>query len=243
MEKIKPGDRYGMLTVIRRGNAYVYKGNHYARWICRCACGKETLVRGSALLSGNTKSCGCKRLMSNQQRRIKQDYTIRGSYTVCTLSNGISFLIDTEDYEQVKEYTWAYNRPRDYIFCTGLSQMQLSRFLMGCPPGLEVDHINHNRLDNRRCNLRIASHRQNCANTRPQLKNKSGYKGVSFCKQTGKWKAFCKTEDGKSTTLGRFDSKQEAAVLRDYISYKMHGEFAWLNFPECIEDYRAAADA
>jgi len=232
---ITPGDIFGMLTVVTRGSDYCWRNYRYTRWICRCDCGNETLVRDCALKNGNTTSCGCKRIISNKSRPKQVIYSFDDDCVVCSLTYGISFLIDKADYPRVKEYGWSYNRQRDYIFMNQKPQTHLSRFLMDCPAGLEVDHINHNRLDNRRCNLRIATRRENCANTRPTVNCSSGYKGVSFCKQTKKWRAFVTPDGRATTTIGRYDTAEEAALVRDQAVFQLHGEFAWLNFPDKVK--------
>lgn len=230
--QIKPGENFGLLTVIERGSDYIYRTQRFPRWICRCDCDKETIIRESALKRGDIKSCGCARITANKNRLKRVDYRIEDSHVVCTLTNGVSFLIDASDLPRVQEHGWSYNRPRDYIFANSrlIKYVPLSRFILEAPPELEVDHINHDRLDNRRCNLRFATRQENCANTRPTLHCSSGYKGVSFCKQTGKWRAFASL-NGRSTTVGRFDTPKEAAVARDKVVRRLHGEFAWLNFP------------
>lgn len=74
----------------------------------------------------------------------------------------------------------------------------------------EVDHINRDRLDNRRCNLRVVTHAQNGQNV-PAQGGTSPHRGVSFCRQTGRWRAHVMI-DGKQNQLGRFDTEQEAAI-------------------------------
>ena len=226
---VSAGARYGMLTVISLGAYYYYRNQRIPRWICRCDCGKETLVREAALKCGNSRSCGCARITTNKNKPKRVEYHINGKIVVCTLTNGVSFLIDSADLPRVSKYGWSYNRPRNYIFMNAKPQTQLSRFLMDCPPDLEVDHINHNRLDNRSCNLRLASRKENCANTRPRVNSRSMYKGVSFCKQTKKWRA--SITDGKNQyTIGRYSSQEEAARAYDKEAKRFQGEFAFLNF-------------
>ena len=95
--------------------------------------------------------------------------------------------------------------------------------------GEEVAHINHNRLDNRRENLRLADHAQNCANRKRPSNNTSGYKGVHM--QNGRWAARC-MKDGARYFLGYFDDPAEAGRAYDAKAMELHGEFAYLNFPE-----------
>ena len=98
----------------------------------------------------------------------------------------------------------------------------------GCWPrrGLEVDHINGDPLDNRICNLRLASHRENMANQRAQSKKKySALKGVTYCKREGRWSAVL-TSNGKRVWLGRHDTPEQAHEAYTAAAEKYFGEFA-----------------
>jgi hypothetical protein len=92
------------------------------------------------------------------------------------------------------------------------------------PNGL-VDHANGNSLDNRICNLRVATDAQSAANTGKKSGNKSGVKGVNWKKQQGKWCARI-TLDYKRTHLGYFDTLDEAREAYEAAAIKHHGEFA-----------------
>ena len=99
----------------------------------------------------------------------------------------------------------------------------MHRVILNAPPGVEVDHINGNGLDNRRSNLRLATRAQGQANRGRFKSNKSGYKGVHFDKQLGKWKlAFS----------AHFDTAEEAAQMYDRIARIVFGEYAKTNFDE-----------
>jgi len=93
-----------------------------------------------------------------------------------------------------------------------------------------VDHINHNGLDNRKANLRLATKSQNAWNSSGR-RGRSGFKGVSFEKKTGLWRASI-AYHGEKKYLGNFHDKREAAKAYDRAAKKYHGEFASLNFPE-----------
>ena len=94
--------------------------------------------------------------------------------------------------------------------------------------GKQVDHINHDKLDNRRENLRICSYAQNQMNQRPQ-NGTSSYKGVNFHKQRGKWQARI-TIDGKQKYLGSFKIEELAALAYDMAAVYNFGEYACTNF-------------
>lgn len=70
------GQRFGRLLVIRRVMPGEVPGkfpNSAAYWLCRCDCGGEAIVAGSALRGGQTKSCGCYRREAVAERRRKKE--------------------------------------------------------------------------------------------------------------------------------------------------------------------------
>lgn len=113
--------------------------------------------------------------------------------------------------------------------CRGRSSTQLlHRFLLGAPKGKEVDHINGDRLDNRRRNLRITSLRLNRVNQKLRTDNTSGYKGVTWDKEQKNWKAQVSVMY-RNKFLGYFTSKEEAALAYNRKAKELYGEYARLN--------------
>jgi hypothetical protein len=107
----------------------------------------------------------------------------------------------------------------------------MHRCIIKVPPGMVIDHINHNGLDNRKANLRIATHAQNSRNTKKQRpKTASQYKGVPWNSTLKKWRAQI-TLNGKRISLGCFEDEIQAAKAYDNAARKYHGAFAALNFP------------
>jgi hypothetical protein len=105
----------------------------------------------------------------------------------------------------------------------------MHRVIMQAPAGFEVDHINRNRLDNRRCNLRLTDRGGNARNCKRNRRNTSGYKGVHRVGQGGRWAAVIKYE-GETFHLGVCATAEEAAVTYDLAAMALHGEFAAPNF-------------
>ena len=96
----------------------------------------------------------------------------------------------------------------------------------------EVDHIEHadgSHAQDRLSNLRIVSSSQNIMNQRINRNNTSGYKGVSWHKRNGKWKAEIMSQ-GRRKCLGYFTTPEAAALAYDKAAKELHGEFAQLNF-------------
>lgn len=91
-----------------------------------------------------------------------------------------------------------------------------------------VDHINHNTLDNRRCNLRLATPAQNGQNMRLAKNNTSGYKGVFWDRATNKWRAKIHF-NGKCLCLGTYQETIDAAKAYNKAAVEYFGEFAFLN--------------
>ena len=149
-----------------------------------------------------------------------------------TLSNGMVSLVDDEDYALVSAHRWhTYGKAPHVYARTQIDGVQVAmhRLLLSAPVDMQVDHINHNTLDNRRTNLRLCTLRQNLLN-RSYSKRSSGasrYKGVSL--SGGRIRAYI-VVNGKWITLGGFPDEIRAAVAYDAAAREHFGEFAKLNF-------------
>lgn len=93
------------------------------------------------------------------------------------------------------------------------------------PKGMELDHINGDRADNRWANLRCVTKAQNMWNARRPKTNVSGVKGVSWVADRGQWLARI-THHGRKIHLGQFDDKERAIAARKEGERRYHGEFA-----------------
>ena len=100
--------------------------------------------------------------------------------------------------------------------------------LVGAGRGQTVDHINGDRLDNRRANLRLCDRAQSTWNRGPRGGRK--FKGVTML-PSGRWQSYI-TARGCQQYLGLFNTAEEAAAAYDDAARRLHGEFARLNFPE-----------
>lgn len=141
------------------------------------------------------------------------------------LTGGYFTLVDDEDYERLSAFNWAAVGPKGRVYAKGHKYGLMHKFIMGVSdPKVKVDHINRNRLDNQKCNLRICTQAQNARNQGIRINNTSGFKGV--CREGAhKWRAQI-TVDGKPHYLGLFDIKEVAARAYDEASKILHGDFA-----------------
>jgi hypothetical protein len=127
--------------------------------------------------------------------------------------------------------TW-YAIRRVHVGFNKWKHIKMHREILDPPDHLFVDHINHHGYDNRKANLRTATHRQNSYNRIHFRKNPSSkYKGVSWNRYKKKWSVQIRY-DGRSKFIGFFDDQIEAAKAYDKAAKKHQGEFAVLNFKE-----------
>lgn len=176
-------------------------------------------------------------IMRNEQtlkRRVKvpkQPVT----YKLIPASNGKFIKVDNIDYDWASLRHWSIDRA-GYAYTHnghgGHIKMHraVAQRVVGCLllKSEQVDHVNRVPLDNRRCNLRLCTSSQNGMNKGISPRNTSGYKGVSYCTMTGRWRATIQV--GRQTyRLGRYTSALEAAYVRDQFAIVLHGEFAALN--------------
>lgn len=147
-------------------------------------------------------------------------------------------LISKEDLAIVGKYHWFLSGQTKWPEVRAKKQgrvIVLSRLILSAVSGQIVDHINGNRLDNRRENLRLATHTENGRNRRISINNTSGFKGVTYCKALNKWIAQIEIKvdsNRKGISIGYFANKVEAAKAYDAKALELFGEFAKLNFPE-----------
>ncbi len=177
-----------------------------------------------------------------------------GSFRRIYLGEGVWTIVSPQDYYRLADYNWylSSNGTNFYAFRNAkvapgkIKMVSMHRQIMQneldaagrklnpvpCTlyPKLVVDHKNNDTLDNRRNNLRIATHSQNAYNSKKvKTKTSSKYIGVYFEKATRRWTVKIRT-NGKRLWLGRFKSEITAAHTYDKAARKYHKEFAKLNF-------------
>ena len=153
-------------------------------------------------------------------------------------------LIDDEDFGRVSSAgRWQFNmlgrNSHGVAYCYaqrkvpngkgGSRTVMLHRFILDAPSGMMVDHLNHDGLDNRRCNLRLATRSENLANHRKGRGTSSRFLGVYWHKLGRKWAAGC-----SGAHLGMFANEVDAALAYDRAASRAFGAFASLNFPAAV---------
>lgn len=162
---------------------------------------------------------------------------------ICILTKGLTMrklklynseeyvLVDDRDYDWLSQYRWlrqknGYARRLEWEDGKQKSFL-MHREILGAPKGVLVDHINLDKKDNRRANLRLANWQQNSAN-RPKQNGsyRSKFKGVT--RKAFPWGASI-TVENKSISLGWYSTEEEAALAYNEAALKYFGDFALLN--------------
>lgn len=191
-------------------------------------CGKEINIPPSRLKNNKHSFCNkeCYHLYTRQDNII---FIKDEQYYMKLFKNNKEFniLIDQDDIPKINLYKWHIHeikKDNRYDVCSIKRDIKkkdknryliLSRYLMNCPDGMQVDHINRNTLDNRKQNLRIVT---NFKNQQNKSNNTSGCVGVTWDKSKNKWTVFICNK-----YLGRYNTIEEATEVRkkaeaDYLS-------------------------
>lgn len=228
------GQRFGRLIVLEQSIDYVQpSGRHRKQWLCKCDCGATVVVIGSMLRAGKTKSCGCLRkqtatqtIMNFNQQKHTQRFDLSGEYGIGYTSKGEPFYFDLEDYDLIKDYTWYFGN-HGYLMSQGKMGYVLFHRLI-CPNCQYIDHIHHDKADNRKSELRVVTCSQNSMNRKIHSNNTSGVTGVNYHKKSGRWTARIMV-DYKRIELGEFDLFEDAVRARKEAEEYYFGEYSYDN--------------
>lgn len=155
--------------------------------------------------------------------RCSMIYKQKDGYMECENPNiGLIFKIDNDDFNTIKDIFWS-RHINGYAF--NLKYGLLHKLIIDCPKGMTIDHINGDKLDNRKSNLRICTQAQNCQNRPKKRGSKSKYKGVSWHREMKKWVAnICYNK--KQIRIGFYNTPEEAYKAYCLKANELHGEFA-----------------
>lgn len=147
---------------------------------------------------------------------------------------GLHVLVDEEDFERFSHLKWNLNTHGYAVTNTYDPETKkrkrsgLHRLITNCPEGLTVDHINRDKLDNRKENLRICTKTDNNRNRSKRCDSKNKYRGYAFHNKNKNFIAQISV-NGKNIHLGCFKTEEEAAMAYNEAAYIYFGKFANLN--------------
>ena len=150
-----------------------------------------------------------------------------------SLTQGFEAIVDDEDYETLNQFKWHAEVRAHTSYAVHTYRVQgvvkkiyMHRLITGYD---YVDHANHNGLDNRRVNLRDSSAATNATNMRGNPRSRSGFKGVSWENNSGRW-VVCIVRNGRRVYRKRFNDPLVAALTYDAEVLKIDGPLALTNF-------------
>ena len=236
------GKVFGNLTVLK----FVYKKHSHSHWLCRCRCGDESIYSISYLKQSKYKMCNhCRTILrssleenkiniiNNSKRELS---TYRKKYNTYEFKENYVLInkfikIDIDDFEKINKLNryWYKNRS-GYVLATyeGID-IFLHRLILNLPirydktTQLIGDHINGDRTDNRKSNLRIIKKELNSINCKRYSNNTSGVKGVCWNKRLNKWSAYLH-KNGKRIYLGVHTNIEDAIKTRKKAEKKYFGD-------------------
>ena len=155
-----------------------------------------------------------------------------GNVAYIPLTQGKKAIIDLDDVPIVSGFSWWINAHKKSTYAIRSvrispnvwSTIYMHRLIMNAPDNLQVDHISGDGLDNRRSNMRLVTIAQNRRNQRINNRNSSGFKGVSFHAQSGKWRAMI-GHLGTMRHIGLFECPVDAHIAYCKESKRLHGEY------------------
>ena len=227
---VKPGEKYGRLTVVREIEPYIdEKGRKFRQVLCTCSCdGKEVKVKLGNLKNGKTTSCGCykKELVIDKNKKANMFLIHVPSNTVIGYTTKMErFYFDREDLPLVEQCCWHIDKHGYVVGDKDGHKIKLHRFITNPSDNRVIDHINRNKADCRKINLRECDQFENNRNKGLISTNTSGVTGVYWHKKTCKWRATIGLNN-KIISLGYFSNKQEAIEARLKAELELYGTFS-----------------
>jgi hypothetical protein len=202
--------KFGSLTVL----GFAGHKNNKRMYQCLCDCGKESITN-SFQLGRRTGTC------VHCRSKKTWEPIFEGSVCKIWLTNSDEYaIIDAEDSVKVERRTWALN-DAGYVISALFhkSPIWLHRLVMDAPENREVDHIHHNKLDNRKSKLRTCTRMENSW-------NRTGNPGVFFVIKNKKYRARIMV-NGEERYLGEYDNYEKALQVRKEAEIKYYGEFRY----------------
>jgi len=161
-------------------------------------------------------------------KKNSNEYLDFGKETFLVLKNDIVAIVSTSCLPLIQHYTWCREGTGYLMSRTYGHAVKLHRLVIGAKKGEYVDHIDGDKINNTLSNLRICTKQQNEFNQKLRTDNTTGYRGVSYHRQSNKYRA-CINIGGKQIHLGLFESPHEAARAYNLKAVELYGEYARIN--------------
>lgn len=226
------GDKYNRWTVLAKTKNRDAGGS--VMWECRCDCGTIREVSANSLRDGSSRSCGCSKLKNKTVADVRKEneYFFDGcivySYTTNT---GNKFYFDRDIYNKVKQYSWHENSNGYVVSSTYKGINGSAVFLhslvldVNNEDGLFIDHINGDKMNNLKSNIREVSYSQNAMNTGVRRDNRSGHRGLFYKKKSKTWFAYI-NKNKQRVNLGHFKDKDKAIKQREIAELYLFAEYS-----------------
>lgn len=212
---------------LRPGRSAVMTGD----WLSRLLCVNSLESPGELRDVAPTGTCRNFRPRREAPERPQPPQPASDAVRYIALTKGLFATVDAADFDWLNRFRWHATGTRGRYYAATIidgKSISMHRLIMNPPEGMVVDHVDGERLNNRRANLRICTPEENRHNTRP-LGKSCPYVGVR--PHGDKWRARI-TVKGESLFLGDYDEVLEAARARDAAARQHHGPYAWINLPE-----------
>lgn len=132
---------------------------------------------------------------------------------------GLYAIVDDDDFSRLSKHSWCMDVGGGYPMTRYKTKAyRMHKMVLPAPKGMYTDHINRNKLDNRKSNLRVVTNSQNMLNTGLYSNNTSGHKGVTYSNRDKRWIAQAKL-NYRNIILGRFKDKEDAIDARKRWEY------------------------
>lgn len=205
--------------------------------LCQCGCGLEAPIAKQTCSRDGYQKGERKRFIRWHQvvaPNPAREITIDGKKCFAIyLEDGYEAIVDANDYPLVSECRWFLKRGHRNNYARRKETsgyLGMHALLLAIEAGMQPDHINCNGLDNRRCNLRPATPKENQRN-RKKVNGRSRFKGVSWDRKRKMWESYIHV-GGKKKSLGMFSDEEHAGHMYDEAARTYYKEFARLNFPK-----------
>ena len=191
-------------------------------------CGEKFSAHIDGVPYCNKHYCRLKKYGSVEEhpRKSTNKFEIVGDVLKITTTKGQEILADVEEIEKLKRYSWCVSAQGYAVANIKGKVVKINRYILGLDncAGKIVDHINRNKLDNRKVNLRYCTSKDNARNTSVSKSSKTQVLGVRKTKY-GKYNVRI-VADRKEHHIGNFETIEEAMLARQKAEIKYHGRFA-----------------